>query len=76
MNYTVHALMYTYFGMTQCGPTAKRLAKRVSMFITLLQLSQMVRNAYPPSHNPTDPHALVTRTTHSRIMPPPLEQRL
>ena len=30
MNYTVHALMYTYFGLTQCGPAAKRLAKRVS----------------------------------------------
>ena len=42
MNYSVHAIMYFYFGLTQCGPTAKRYAKRVSMLITLLQLSQMV----------------------------------
>ena len=42
MNYCVHALMYFYFGLTQCGPGAKKLAKKFSMLITLLQLSQMV----------------------------------
>ena len=42
MNYCVHSLMYTYFGLTQCGPGARRLAKKASMLITLLQLSQMV----------------------------------
>ena len=42
MNYTVHSVMYFYFGLTQCGPKAKKLAKRFSMLITLMQLSQMV----------------------------------
>ena len=42
MNYTVHALMYFYFGLTQCGPRARQLAKRCSVFVTLLQLLQMV----------------------------------
>jgi elongation of very long chain fatty acids protein 6 len=42
MNYCVHSIMYFYFGLTQCGPRAKAVAKRFSMLITLLQLSQMV----------------------------------
>jgi len=42
MNYSVHSIMYFYFGLTQSGPTGKRLAKRFSMFITTMQLLQMV----------------------------------
>jgi len=42
MNYTVHALMYFYFGVTQTGPTGRKLAKRFAMMITSLQLLQMV----------------------------------
>merc|ERR1719440_218445 len=42
MNYTVHAIMYFYFGLTQCGPKGRRVAKRFSMLITSLQLLQMV----------------------------------
>jgi hypothetical protein len=42
MNYSVHSIMYFYFGLTQTGPTGKRLAKKVSMFITTIQLLQMV----------------------------------
>uniref|UniRef100_A0A7S4EVQ4 Elongation of fatty acids protein n=1 Tax=Chrysotila carterae TaxID=13221 RepID=A0A7S4EVQ4_CHRCT len=42
MNYSVHAIMYFYFGLTQCGPTGKRVAKRFAMLITSLQLIQMV----------------------------------
>lgn len=42
MNYSVHAVMYAYFGLTQCGPAGKRFAKRFSMLITLMQLAQMV----------------------------------
>jgi len=42
MNYTVHSIMYCYFGLTQLGPKGKKLAKKFSMFITTLQLLQMV----------------------------------
>ena len=42
MNYSVHAIMYFYFGLTQCGPAGKRFAKRFAMLITCLQLTQMV----------------------------------
>ena len=42
MNYTVHALMYLYFAVTQLGPRGKAFAKRFSIFITTLQLLQMV----------------------------------
>jgi len=42
MNYFVHSIMYFYFGVTQLGPGGRKLAKRFSMLITLLQLSQMV----------------------------------
>ena len=42
MNYSVHSIMYFYYGLTQCGPTAKKMAKRIAMFITTIQLLQMV----------------------------------
>ena len=42
MNYSVHAMMYFYFGLTQTGPRGKALARRFSMAITTLQLAQMV----------------------------------
>ncbi|CAH1272722.1 ELOVL6 [Branchiostoma lanceolatum] len=39
MNYTVHAVMYTYFAIRAAG---YRLPKKLSMAITVLQSSQMV----------------------------------
>jgi len=42
MNYAVHAVMYFYFGLTQCGPRGRAIARRFAMGITLLQLAQMV----------------------------------
>jgi elongation of very long chain fatty acids protein 6 len=42
MNYVVHSLMYAYFGMTQMGKEWRRVAKKVSVLITTLQLLQMV----------------------------------
>ena len=42
MNYTVHSIMYFYFGLTQCGPKGRRVAKRFAMLITIMQLTQMV----------------------------------
>ena len=42
MNYSVHALMYFYFGVTQTGPAGRKLARKFSMLITSLQLMQMV----------------------------------
>jgi len=42
MNYSVHALMYFYFGLTQCGPAGRKFAKKFAMLITTLQLTQMV----------------------------------
>ena len=42
MNYCVHAVMYLYFGLTQCGPRGRRFAKRFARFITTIQLAQMV----------------------------------
>ena len=47
MNYSVHAIMYFYFGLTQCGPTAKKLAKRASMLITLLQVRAASSSSTP-----------------------------
>jgi len=46
MNYSVHALMYFYFGVTQTGPKGRKLAKKFSMMITSLQLLQMVVGIY------------------------------
>ena len=42
MNYTVHAIMYFYFGLTQCGPGGRAFAKKFAMLITSMQLTQMV----------------------------------
>mmetsp|Transcript_22362 Transcript_22362/g.71544 ORF Transcript_22362/g.71544 Transcript_22362/m.71544 type:complete len:367 (+) Transcript_22362:63-1163(+) len=42
MNYSVHGIMYAYFGLTQAGEGPKNFAKRFSMLITTLQLTQMV----------------------------------
>ena len=42
MNYSVHAVMYFYFGLTQLGPKGKKFAKKFAMLITTLQLTQMV----------------------------------
>uniref|UniRef100_A0A7S0JBN1 Elongation of fatty acids protein n=1 Tax=Calcidiscus leptoporus TaxID=127549 RepID=A0A7S0JBN1_9EUKA len=42
MNYSVHSIMYFYFGLTQCGPRGRKLAKRFAMLITSLQLLQMI----------------------------------
>ena len=42
MNYSVHSIMYFYFGLTQCGPSGRKFAKRFAMLITTLQLTQMV----------------------------------
>ena len=42
MNYTVHAIMYFYFGLTQCGDGGRKFAKKFAMIITTMQLTQMV----------------------------------
>jgi len=42
MNYSVHGIMYAYFGLTQAGEGPKKFAKKFSMLITTLQLTQMV----------------------------------
>lgn len=42
MNYSVHAVMYLYFGLTQTGPAGRRFAKRFAFWITVMQLAQMV----------------------------------
>ncbi|KAL1529871.1 hypothetical protein AB1Y20_000801 [Prymnesium parvum] len=42
MNYSVHSLMYFYYGVTQMGPKSRSYAKKLAIFITTLQLLQMV----------------------------------
>jgi elongation of very long chain fatty acids protein 6 len=42
MNYSVHAIMYFYFGLTQCGPRGRKFARKFAMLITTFQLLQMV----------------------------------
>lgn len=42
MNYSVHAIMYFYFGLTQTGKSGRLFAKKFAMLITSLQLLQMV----------------------------------
>merc|ERR1719487_540829 len=42
MNYTVHSIMYFYFGLTQTGERGRKFAKRFAMLVTSLQLLQMV----------------------------------
>ena len=34
--------MYFYFGLTQCGPGGRKFAKKFAVFITTMQLLQMV----------------------------------
>ena len=46
MNYSVHTLMYFYFGLTQCGDAGRKLARKAAIFITTLQLTQMVGGIY------------------------------
>ena len=36
MNYSVHTLMYFYFGLTQCGDAGRKLARKAAIFITTL----------------------------------------
>jgi len=42
MNYGVHSVMYAYFGATQHSKAARDYCKPYAMYITLLQLAQMV----------------------------------
>lgn len=42
MNYGVHSLMYAYFALTQYSKAARDACKRFAMYITLLQIAQMV----------------------------------
>lgn len=42
MNYVVHSIMYAYFGTTSVSRAWRRAARPFAIFITLLQLSQMV----------------------------------
>ncbi|KAG8468620.1 hypothetical protein KFE25_013703 [Diacronema lutheri] len=41
MNYFVHAIMYSYFAMTQMGPRYRKLVRPYARLITTLQISQM-----------------------------------
>jgi hypothetical protein len=42
MNYLVHSLMYGYFGCTQLSDAHRKMVRPYAMFITIMQLSQMV----------------------------------
>mmetsp|Transcript_76563 Transcript_76563/g.127637 ORF Transcript_76563/g.127637 Transcript_76563/m.127637 type:complete len:338 (+) Transcript_76563:36-1049(+) len=42
MNYSVHSIMYFYYGLTQCGGTGRLIAKQFAIVITTMQLLQMV----------------------------------
>jgi len=42
MNYVVHSIMYAYFGATSVSKEWRRAARPFAIYITLLQLSQMV----------------------------------
>lgn len=42
MNYTVHAVMYLYFACMMYGKTTRNLVKPFAMYITIMQISQMV----------------------------------
>lgn len=42
MNYGVHSVMYLYYALTQCGPTARAMVKPIAPLLTSLQLLQMV----------------------------------
>lgn len=42
VNYSVHAIMYFYYGMTQLSPKTRKMVLPYAFYITLAQLSQMV----------------------------------
>jgi len=42
MNYLVHGVMYFYFGMTQWSLETRKIVKPYAIWVTLLQLAQMV----------------------------------
>jgi len=42
MNYFVHGVMYFYFGMTQWGLETRAMVKPYAIWITLIQLAQMM----------------------------------
>lgn len=42
VNYSVHAIMYFYYGMTQLSQTTRKMVLPYAFYITLVQLSQMV----------------------------------
>uniref|UniRef100_A0A7S2BP66 Elongation of fatty acids protein n=1 Tax=Octactis speculum TaxID=3111310 RepID=A0A7S2BP66_9STRA len=42
MNYCVHSVMYFYFGATQTGPALRKIVRPFAIYITLIQLLQMV----------------------------------
>ena len=42
MNYFVHSIMYGYFGATSVSQSWRRAVRPYTIFITLLQLAQMV----------------------------------
>lgn len=42
MNYTVHGVMYFYFAMTQWSLETRKMVKPYAIWITLLQLAQML----------------------------------
>lgn len=44
MNYTVHTIMYFYFALAEAG--YKRLVKPFAMYITLLQIAQMIAGLF------------------------------
>lgn len=41
VNYSIHALMYFYYGMTQLSPKTRAMVKPYALYVTFLQLSQM-----------------------------------
>ena len=42
MNYLVHSIMYAYFAATSVSQSWRRAVRPYAIFITLLQLAQMV----------------------------------
>jgi len=42
MNYSVHTVMYFYYGLSEFKPTGRNIARKFARFVTLVQLSQMV----------------------------------
>lgn len=77
MNYSVHAVMYFYFGMSECGARGKAVVKPFALFVTLIQLMQMVFGigitvavSFIPPHPPPiqlpPPKLRVTSPAHNR----------